>query len=104
MGSFDISWLWKATFVVTTIVVSLFAAAADSVSMVGSAGFTAFALTGFGLMWRSWRRELNRLAFNLSKKDRQIIILLNACTRNGLGIPEEYYIVGRAEKVEDLDE
>ncbi len=96
----------KITYVVvgvTTILGSVLAAAQENFSLVGSAGFTAFALTGFGLMWRSWRRELNRLAFNYTRKERQTIILLNACTRNGVHIPEEYYSLERAEKAEELD-
>lgn len=82
---------------------AVLAAASENVSLVGSAGFTAFALTGFGLMWRSWRHELNRLAFNLTKKDRQTIILLNALTRAGVQIPETYYKLERASNHEELD-
>jgi hypothetical protein len=88
---------------VSTILSSIGAAAAENVSLVGSAGFTAFALTGFGLMWRSWRKELNRLSFNYTKRDRQTIILLNTITRAGVQIPEEYYSLERAKSPDELD-
>jgi hypothetical protein len=82
---------------------SILAAASENISLVGSAGFTAFALTGFTLMWKSWRKELNRLAFNTTKKERQTVILLNALTRNGVEIPETYYSLERAQTTEELD-
>lgn len=94
--------LWRLTLGVSSII-SVLAAAAENVSLVGGAGFTAFALTGFGLMWRSWRKELNRLSFNLTKRDRQTYILLNTITRNGIQIPEDYYSVERAESREELE-
>lgn len=81
---------------------AVLAAASDNVSLAQSVGFTAFALTGFGLMWKSWRKELKRVSFNLAKKERQSAILLNALTRNGVSIPEEYYVLDQAEKEEEL--
>jgi hypothetical protein len=88
---------------VGTIFASILAAASENISLVGSAGFTAFALTGFTLMWRSWRRELNRLAFYNEKKERQKIALLNALIDNGVQIPQEYRELERADSIEELD-
>jgi hypothetical protein len=78
------------------------AAAADNVSLLGSAGFTAFALTGFTLMFKSWRKELNRLSWNLRKVDRQKTILLNALLKEGKQIPPSYYAIEQAETEEEL--
>lgn len=98
-----IPFLWKLSAEVGVLMAGfLLATTADGVSLVGSAGFTAFALTGFGLMWRSWRKELNRLAFNLYKKEKQCVLLLNTCIRHGIEIPDGYNLLEKAENAEEL--
>lgn len=40
--------------------------ATENVSLVGAGSFTAFALAGFGLMWRAWAKENARLTDRLN--------------------------------------
>lgn len=44
-------------------------AATENVTLVGAGSFTAFALAGFGLMWRAWAKENARLVVRLNAAD-----------------------------------
>lgn len=92
----------KVVVLISTVMASVIASATEAMPWVGSGAFTVFALTGFGLMWKSWRSELNRLAWNLRKKDAQNAVLLNAILRAGVQIPERYFHIEQATKEEDL--
>lgn len=75
-----------------------FAAATENVTLIGAGSFTAFALAGFGLMWRSWSKENGRLSRALERETRradrldyQRAILRELVDLHGIHLPSNYH-------------
>jgi len=72
--------------------------ATENVSLVGAGSFTAFALAGFGLMWRAWSKENSRLQHSLDlyvlrvdlleQRNEFLKLMLD---ENGVRIPPGYW-------------
>lgn len=74
------------------------ASATENVTLIGAGSFTAFALAGFGLMWRSWAKENARVTRALEREtdradrlDYQRGILRELVDQHGIHVPGNYH-------------